>query len=185
MSVWLCVFHLRARLRCCRSLTDHLSITVHMSCLCGEAHIWAPPSSCLSTSPQSHSPPSPCQSPCQYPIRTQRQQRPSSSATTPAEPWSPRPPLSPPPSQTHASCRHSNRLCRGTPCRQGYHSDLRAQVRDEVKHSWSSLVKKQFLCSMFDHLWHFLINKRPDTLSCWLIQPVYSSFIHLNATVMR
>lgn len=89
-----------------------------------------PPSSCLSTSLQSHSPPSPCQSPCQYPIRTRRRRQPSSSVTTPVAPWSPPPPSSPPPSQTPASCHHSNRLCRGTPCRQGYHSDQPAQVTD-------------------------------------------------------
>lgn len=125
-------------------------------------HIWAPPSSCLSPSLQSHSPPSPCQSPCQYPIRTQRRRQPSSSATTPAAPWSPPPPLSPPPSQTPASCRHSNQLCRGTPCRPGYHSDLRAQVREAGRHSWTALVKTVCVqlhsvsaAVWINHLWHF------------------------------
>lgn len=125
-------------------------------------HIWAPPSSCLSPSLQSHSPPSPCQSPCQYPIRTQRRRQPSSSATTPAAPWLPPPPLSPPPSQTHASCRHSNQLCRGTPCRPGYHSDLRAQVREAGRHSWTALVKTVCVqlhsvsaAVWINHLWHF------------------------------
>lgn len=98
-----------------------------------------PPSSCLSTSLQSHSPPSPCQSPCQYPIRTQQRRQPYSSVTTPAAPWSPPPPSSPPPLQTPASCRHSNHLCRGTPCRQGYHSDQPAQVRHTAGLLWWKL----------------------------------------------
>lgn len=159
--VRLCVFYLQAWVRCWSSLyISYVCVFVEVKI----PSLSPPPSSCLSTSLQSHSPPSPCQSPCQCPIRTQRRRQPSSSVTTPAAPWSPPPPSSPPPSQTPASCRHSNQLCRGTPCRQGYHSDQPAQVRHTAGLRWWELF-------LYDAAWWWLCR----SMVCGIFIPINSA----------